>query len=344
MPVKSLRFVVFGLLLSVMAWLGGPVAVAQDQDEVERKLTDEQQKEADGLANLLDAVLAGSTLVPAEFTLSWQNHFLKAQEGSSYVPFTVGFAATDVSSPAVTLYFRVVEKTEAESAENAVGAPAEAVHEDVYFIDLGRADAAGRHLIRRAFVAPAGEYDVHVFVKEGGDDGPVKIASLKQSLSVPDFWAGDLITGSVILADRLEPSPPLSPAEQVENPYTLGTIRLVPAADTQFLTKEELSPVFLIYNPQLKDNKPDVTVEYTFHQQAPDGEKYFKKTNPQQFNGQTLPPQFDMSAGHQLVAGQSVPLTAFTDGEYRLEIKIIDNESGKNLTRNVQFTVIVPDP
>ena len=339
MSVKSLGFVVFGLLLSFSAWLGVSVAVAQD--EVERQLTDEQQKEADGLANMLDAVLTGTTPVPAEFMLSWQNDFLKAQEGHSYVPFSVGFAATDVSSPAATLYLRVVEKAAVPPVEPLLADP---VHEDVYFIELGRADAAGRHLVRRAFAVPAGEFDVHVFVKEGGGDSPVRIASLKRSLSVPDFWAGDLITSSVILADRIEPSPPLSPAEQAENPYTLGTTRIVPAADTQYLTTEELSLLFLIYNPQLKDNKPDVTVEYTFHQQAPAGETYFNKTNPQQFNGQTLPPQFDMMAGHQLVAGNSVPLAAFTAGEYRLELKIVDNESGKNLTRNVRFTVTVPDP
>jgi hypothetical protein len=40
-----------------------------------------------------------------------------------------------------------------------------------------------------------------------------------------------------------------------------------------------------------------------------------------------------------LVAGQSLPLGSFPDGEYRLEIKISDNLSGKTITHKVQFFV-----
>ena len=47
-----------------------------------------------------------------------------------------------------------------------------------------------------------------------------------------------------------------------------------------------------------------------------------------------------MSAGHQIVAGQSVPLGSFPVADYRLEILITDNEGGSNLTQNVNFSIL----
>ena len=48
---------------------------------------------------------------------------------------------------------------------------------------------------------------------------------------------------------------------------------------------------------------------------------------------------FDFAAGHQLQSGQAVPLASFPEGDYRLEIKVIDELSSKSVTRNVNFTV-----
>src|SRR4029453_13430097 len=90
--------------------------------------------------------------------------------------------------------------------------------------------------------------------------------------------------------------------------------------------------------------KPDLQIDYNFHQKTAEGEKYFNKTAPQVLNAQTLPAQFDMAAGHQLLrnplAPPSVPLMSFPAGDYRVEIKITDKQSGKTLTENVSFTVV----
>jgi hypothetical protein len=56
-------------------------------------------------------------------------------------------------------------------------------------------------------------------------------------------------------------------------------------------------------------------------------------------NAQTLPPQFDLTAGYELQTGQAVPLATFPEGEYRLEIKITDKIANKSLTREVNFSV-----
>jgi hypothetical protein len=97
--------------------------------------------------------------------------------------------------------------------------------------------------------------------------------------------------------------------------------------------------LFWVYGTQQTSGKPDVQIEYNFHLKAPEGEKYFNKTAPQLLNASTLPPQFDVAAGHQLPGSLVVPLMSFPVGEYRLEIKVTDKISGKSLTQNASFTV-----
>ena len=113
----------------------------------------------------------------------------------------------------------------------------------------------------------------------------------------------------------------------------------MPKFDRSFGKQGEMNLLMLVYNPRLSGGMPNVTVEYNFHQQTDAGEEFFNKTDPQEFNAQTLPPGFSVEAGHQIVAGQSVPLSLFPAGDYRLEITIKDNEAGTDVTRDVNFTV-----
>ncbi len=69
------------------------------------------------------------------------------------------------------------------------------------------------------------------------------------------------------------------------------------------------------------------------------GEKLFNRTRPQPFNDSTLPAEFNAEKGHQIMAGQAVPLASFPEGDYRLEIKVTDKTNSKSVTRNVNFTV-----
>jgi len=158
---------------------------------------------------------------------------------------------------------------------------------------------------------------------------------------VPELWNDELNTSSVIVADRIDPLPaPLTSQQMIERPYALGAMEIVPAASNKFSKKSELQPFLLIYNAKTDSaNKPDVTVEYNFYSKEAGGEKFFNKTKPQDLNAQTLPPQFDFAAGHQLQSGQAVPLATFPEGDYRLEIKVTDKIANKSVTRDVNFTV-----
>jgi hypothetical protein len=153
----------------------------------------------------------------------------------------------------------------------------------------------------------------------------------------------ELQTSSVILASSVEPiAQQLTPAEQEANPYVFGPMRIVPATAGRFSKASELQVIFWIYGAsEGPGGKPDVTVEFNFHQKLADGtEKYFNKTEPQVLNASSLPPEFSVAAGHQLPGSLVVALTPFPVGDYRLEIKVTDKPSGKVVTQNVNFTVV----
>jgi hypothetical protein len=346
---------VFALFVLVM--FASSMAVFAQKDD--KKKDELQKRESQTIIKVVDDMAAGQP-APNDFSITWlRDDVLKAQGNKEYVPFTVSIDPGKVTGN-LAFYWRVVSK-------NPVAAPAEAApagkndkkddkkdtkkpspyaYEDISFVPV----TAGQNPLRisRSFTVPGGAYDVFVVVKEPAPEKPQKNAPapkmsvLKQAMTVPDFWNDELATSTVMLVARIAPLPaPLTPQQQADRPYAMGMMEIVPAFDTKLSKKSELSTFMLIYNPK-KDaaNKPDIKVEYNFYQKvAGQPEKFFNKTNPQSLNAQTLPPNFDFAAGHQLQSGQAVPLASFPEGEYRLEIKVTDQIANKSLTREVNFTV-----
>ena len=303
-----------------------------------------QQQEYVSLATIVGAALQGQ-IVPTGEPFGWANDFLKSSDQTTFVPFTLSIERTKVTTPGAALYLFVSERG-AKATAGADGAPTQLpmpVFEDAYHLELGAPNAEGFYQVRRGFWAPAGDYDVYVALSESGvpDGTEVKTMMLKKPLSVPNMWSNQLSTSTVILAERVESlSEPPPPEQQLSNPYTLGALRIVPKDTRDYFASEDLSMVFLVYNVGLAaTGMPDVNVDYTFTTRGVAGDELFNVTNPQAFNAQTLPAGFDMAAGHQLVAGQAVSLSAFPAADYRLEIKVTDNTNGASLIHNVDFTV-----
>jgi len=230
----------------------------------------------------------------------------------------------------------------------------------------GSSESAGRAIVRRAFAVPPGNYDVYVAVKDrtaagasGGGQASggaqaaegaaaaeqqpaAAIGVLKQPLSVKAFPPDEFTTSSIIMANKVDVlQAPVANERQADNPYTFGQMRIEPSVDHTFSKKGDLNIVFWIYGatPDANTKKPDVSIDFKFYQKTADKEAYFNKTDPQLLNAQTLPPQFDLAAGHQLPGSLSVPLASFPEGEYRLEIEVQDKVANKKLTENVNFTV-----
>ena len=332
-------------------------AMSAQQTPAPRKLSNAEKKEIQTVLKLVDDVNAGA---PAknELSLAWQSaDMLKAQNNRSYIPFSVTVDPSKVAGGKMSFYWRVVsldppppppadaagkkdeKKDEAKKPEYA--------YEDLNTIAIDSSAAAPMR-VSRSFTVPAGNYEVTVVAKEPTPEKPKKgqpepkISLLKEKVTVTDFWNGELTTSSVIVAERIDPlAAPLNQQQQGERPYALGTMEIAPKAGTKFTKKDELSTFLLIYNAKTDPaNKPDITVEYNFYAKQAGGEKFFNKTNPQNLNAQTLPPQFDFAQGHQLQSGQAVPLASFPEGDYRLEITVTDKlDNSKKLTRDVNFSV-----
>ena len=309
--------------------------------------TEAQQREIVSLATIVGAALQGQ-IVPTEGPFAWANDYLKSTEQTTFIPFTLSIEQAKLSTPSVAMYIFVVEAGATATPPDADGETPvlpTPTFEDAYHVDLGAPTPTGTYEIRRGFWAPAGRYDVYVALSESGvpDGTEARTMMLKEAVDVPDMWGRRLTTSSIIQASRIEPlQAPPPDDQQLANPYTLGTMRIVPKSGTSYSTGEELSIVFLVYNAGLTPSGlPDVEIDYTFNTRAAAGVEYFNRTNPQVFNEQTLPPGFDLAAGHQLVAGQAIPLSLFPAADYQLEITVTDKTNGASLTRTVDFSVSV---
>ena len=300
--------------------------------------TEAQEREIVSLANVVGAALRGE-IVPTEEPFGWANDFLKSSEGTTFIPFTLSIEESRLATQSVAMYMFVTPR----GAQVGSATLPASVFEDGYHVLLGTPTEEGFYQIRRGFWVPAGDYDVYVALSESEVEAGATPATmmLRRALSVPDLWTGGFATSSVILAASIESLNAPPPPEQLPaNPYTLGTMRIVPKPTRQYLPSDELSMLMLVYNAGVTPGgMPDVTVEYAFNLQGESGEEFFNRTSPQMFNERTLPEGFDMNAGHQLVAGQAVPLSSFPPAEYRLEITVTDNTSGESLTHSVDFFV-----
>ena len=360
LPAKCVSVIVFSMIMLI-----AQAAFTQEESE-NQSLEEWQQRELRPLVEAVGAVLTGN-LVQTSSPFEFKPDFLKGVEGSSYVPFTLTVDPTKVNESTVLMYLfvtphtaaaDVTEQADADAAEQADEEEGDrnireafenVTFEDAFFVDVSKSRAEGGMVeIHRAFTAPGGSYDVYVALRDSkgadADDDALAeslVMMVKEQVEVPDLWSGALQTSSVIVTGLVENlSQPLTPEEQIANPYTLGETRIVPKQGDIFRKDEDISLLMLIYNPNLDDNqKPDLTVDYEFHKLTDTGSEFFNRTNPQHFNAQTLPPGFDVEVGHQIVAGQSVPLASFSGGNYRLNIKVIDNTSGQSVLRGVSFTV-----
>lgn len=358
------------LAVALASVLVQPALAQRNRDDKDKKpaeaLTAAQKQEAAPLAKLADEVMKGkepgtylvtppkdpakdapTQAAPASIALTWKNDFLKADQNLIWVPFTVSVDPGTAKLGSVSAYLRVAPKGATGPSSADPKTPPYAF-EDAYFTELrgGGAPGSGQlpKLTRGFWVAP-GAYDVYFTLRErptGGTaaDAPVRVAILKQDLTVPNYHADELQTSSVIVADKIDAlSAPVAPEAMKERPYVLGESEITPAADLKFKKTEELQVVFQIYGAKAVDKKPDVQVEYVFFRRDAGGEKPFNRTAPQVFNATSLPAGFDADMGHQLQTGQGVPLQSFEEGDYRLEIKVTDNKTQKSLTRDVLFTV-----
>jgi hypothetical protein len=344
-------------LTAVFTLVIGAMPMAQQNDNKNQpKRSKAEQQDVDVSVAIVDRITSGQMPVPADMTLAWDaNHFTKSQDGTTYVPFTLSVDKT-LAGKQVAFYVRAVEKgaavlpaaapdPKAKDNKNAAPARPSFPWERISFTQVPSSSR-----MARALVLKPGEYDVYFVIKEKYDKEvkdlakqPLpKVAYLKKELTVPDYSSPDLKISTPILASVVEPLPaPLSPAQIEEAPYgVFGAMKIEPSSDGKFAKAGEFNIVFFVYGAgDAGGGKPNVTLDYSFYVKQGESEKYFNKTAPQELNGMTLPPDFNVAAGHQVPGMLSIPLGSFAAGDYRLEIKVTDKTNNKTVVQSVNFTV-----
>jgi hypothetical protein len=302
------------------------------------KRSKQEQQEIEQLVKLVDGVMAGQP-APGDVQMALTPFFLKSQDQRTFVPFVLEMTGAPAADAA--LYVRVVNPA---AQPDPKAKKIEYPWDDIHFLTTAQVTAANGKL-HRVFMAPPGTYDVYIAMKErlperSPKDKVAKVGVLKTQVTVPNFWSGELMTSSVIVADTVNVlTAMLNPEEARERPFVFGAQELIPAADMAFGKDEQLATFFQVYNSALDDaGKPNLVLEYNFHRKEGASEKFFNKTAPQAVNASMLPPTFDPSK-FPVPGGIEVPLKSFPEGEYRLEIKVTDKVSGKVVTRDVNFTV-----
>jgi hypothetical protein len=352
---------VWVLVCTVVAVDAAPVQTpvqSRADRRIQERFEEARRKEGEALVSLADAAMEGRAA--SEFSIQWRNDFLKAQNGT-FVPFTLTVDRSTLTAASLLMYVRAARR-DAPSPARGRGGLVRYPFDIIFPVDLS-APTGQMIRITRGFAVPAGDYDVYVALRERAADPLVaeprlKAAVLKQPLSVPDFWAGELTTSTVILADRIDTLPASIAGDEVlERPYVIGEKEVHPATGSAFRKDRELIVVFLIYNPTVTDKNFDVQVDYHLFRRVPagtggettaaagrpparDGERYVAPTIPQRFTPAVMGGKFDPSAGHPMMAGQGILLSSFQDGDYRLGITVTDLLSRKTVSRDVMFSVV----
>ena len=348
----------------VTAGLAVP-ALAQNQNQAAQppKLKDFEKKELQSLYLLLDSAITtqapeGASIYTVDASkkaegiarngdaagVKWYTDTLRANDGKTYVPFMLMFDPALFPSPNVGLGVRVVTKGTATLSAEKDGKTSYP-WDDLNFAEVRPAAEPGSKMVQlsRAFQLAPGDYDVYLAVRphsvEKTKEAPYKALVVKKTMTLPNF-STDLTTSSVLVLEKIEQvSAPLTPVEAREQPWVMGSMRFVPSLDKQFAKTENFGVYFQVYNETIQAGKPDVTIEYSFYRKQGGEEKYFNKTAPQNYNGQTLPPEWSADMGHLVSGGIEIPLGSFEPGDYRLEIKVTDNHGKKTITRDVAFSV-----
>lgn len=211
-----------------------------------------------------------------------------------------------------------------------------------------RPDGALR--VQRALAVPPGDYEVYVAIAARAPSRKAvrstAAAVFKQAVSVPAVPAGVLALSSLVLAERLVPlDRPHPPEAQASHPYALGWTEVVPAARTPLPVSGTLSVVFQVHHPApTLSGKPDLQATYRVFRQGPGPERLVRALGSERYNAATLPPDFDLRVGHQVIGMRQVPLASLGAGDYRLEVSVSDRVSGSSATAGAAFTIVEPAP
>jgi hypothetical protein len=294
------------------------------------------------------------TRAPDEGAIEYLPSYMQGAEGVVYVPFTLLIDPSAITTPNFAVFVALAAPNDAPSPGVA---PPASVFENSFYAEVNKVES-GQIRVSGALQSAVGEYDVYIAVRDSFDgEAPIEsginpttgqpvrttvvppITILRERVAIPDLWNGELALSTVFLNESVEMLSEASTAEDLAKfPYTLGGARIVPRLDNRLTKADTLGWVFQIYNPGHDNGMPDITIDYEFYTQNDGGETFFNRTASVALGSERLPPGFDVTAA-TLIDGQNIPLGGFPAGDYRLQIKVTDNQGSAELMQDLLFTV-----
>ena len=89
-----------------------PVVAQKKDDKKPPKRSKAEQADVETLVKLVDGVAGGTQPAPTDVAITWEyNHYVKGQEGVTYIPFTLSVDRSKLAGKGeVAYYVRVVPK------------------------------------------------------------------------------------------------------------------------------------------------------------------------------------------------------------------------------------------
>jgi GWxTD domain-containing protein len=169
-----------------------------------------------------------------------------------------------------------------------------------------------------ALSAPAGSYQLHFVVR---DNFGQRIGTREEPVIVPSSFE-ELGVSSLVLADAISKADP--PRE--EEPFTFGSVRVVPNPARVFRQGEPMFVYFQAYGLGLSEGRSSLRVEYTF---ARDGQALWKPTEV------NLIPTDET----QRAVFSSFDTARFPPGRYALIVRVDDLVRGQSSSKESSFLI-----
>ena len=249
MAIRRLMAMVVALVVSVTFAASGVAAQQAQAKPDTKKRSKQEQQEIETVVKLVDGVMAGQP-APSDVTMTLEPFFMKSQEQRTFVPFVL--TVTNAPKTDAALYVRVVNPA---AVPDPKAKKVEYPWDDIHFVPAA-ALAGDPVKLNRVFMATAGTYDVYIAFKErlpekAPKNTVPKLGVLKTSVTVPDYYSGELATSTILVADKVNMlSAPPGPDEARERPFVFGLQELLPAPDMEF--KKSRGAVDLLPGLQLR--------------------------------------------------------------------------------------------
>ena len=278
---------------------------------------------------LLDGILAGAP-IPNGVPFQTAYDFYKAQGGTTHMVLTLevpAAAAHGKGDAALRPYARLQPAAPEGKPVNLTG--------ELPFVAAPPADAPQGSIVFQARQSlKPGRYKAVIVVEDREVVG--QMGAVSQPVEVPDYEGREPVMSSVsLLAKITQLDSDLGPAEAGHGPapYTFGRFRLVPRVTPVMKKTDILAFHYQVYNPAMAagTGQPDLEATYSFFEKDAAGHwKPFRKPvvkKQGQVEIYAIELKDFLRPDHQLPA------------DFKLEIGVSDKVSGKQLRREIPFSV-----